>query len=114
MGVVTRTVPADLAQSSIHAGDLDFLASLAMRRGVTPAAERRRLDAVRSLLAAASEVNRSLAIFLKHALVHCQGSPGCSDLSADTRAVAEALGHLSAGFDRTSAEPGLQCEGHLS
>jgi hypothetical protein len=53
--------------------------------------ETRRVARLRSLLGAASEVNRSLSIFLEHALVHCHGTAGTSDLTADTVALDQAL-----------------------
>jgi len=96
---------------AMHASGLDLIATLAIRRGNTPAAERLRLEAVRELLAAASEVNRSLAVFLRHALVHCQGTPGCSDLEADRRVVAAALRQFSARCARSSMEERVQSEG---
>jgi hypothetical protein len=114
---VTRHIAADgpgrpneSDASAIHASDLALLAALAMRRGATPAAEGRRLERVRSLMAAASDVNRALSRFLKDALVHSQGTPGCSDLAEDTRAVASALESLSACCRHVAAENETRCD----
>ena len=76
--------------------DLKTVAELVTMRFPLRAPETRRVVRLRSLLAATSEVNRSLATFLEHALVHCHGSAGTSDLSADTAALDQALRNFSA------------------
>jgi hypothetical protein len=71
--------------------DLKTVAELITMRFPLRGPETRRVARLRSLLAATAEVNRSLSTFLEHALVHCHGSAGTSDLSADTIALDQAL-----------------------
>jgi hypothetical protein len=76
--------------------DLRTVAELVTMRFPLRAPETRRVARLRSLLAATAEVNRSLSTFLEHALVHCHGTAGTSDLSADTVALDQALRSFSA------------------
>jgi hypothetical protein len=46
---------------------------------------------MRTLLAVTAELNRTLTTYARHALVHCHGTAGTSDLSADTAALNRAL-----------------------
>ena len=75
--------------------DLKTVAELVTMRFPLRAPEMRRVARLRGLLAATAEVNRSLSTFLEHALVHCHGTAGSSDLSADTTALDQALRNFS-------------------
>jgi hypothetical protein len=80
---------------AVRAEDLKTVAELITMRFPLRAPETRRVARLRSLLAATAEVNRSLSTFLEHALVHCHGTAGTSDLSADTVALDQALRNFS-------------------
>jgi hypothetical protein len=80
----------------VRTEDLKTVAELVTMRFPLRAPETRRVVRLRSLLAATAEVNRSLSTFLEHALVHCHGTAGTSDLSADTAALDQALRSFSA------------------
>ena len=79
----------------IRPDDLKCVAEVAKLRIPSTPAESRRIVRVRALLIAAGQLNRALAAFTHDALVHCHGTPGTSDLDADTRALTEALGTFS-------------------
>jgi hypothetical protein len=79
----------------VNTEDLRTVAELVTMRFPLRAPETRRVVRLRSLLAATAEVNRSLSTFLEHALVHCHGTAGASDLSADTVALDQALRSFS-------------------
>ena len=81
---------------AVKTDDLKTVAELVTMRFPLRAPETRRVARLRSLLAATAEVNRSLSTFLEHALVHCHGTAGTSDLSADTAALDHALRTFSA------------------
>lgn len=76
--------------------DLQTVAELITMRFPLRAPETRRVARLRGLLAATTEVNRTLSTFLEHALVHCHGTAGTSDLTADTMALDQALRTFSA------------------
>jgi hypothetical protein len=80
----------------VKSEDLKTVAELVTMRFPLRAPETRRVVRLRSLLAATAEVNRSLSTFLEHALVHCHGTAGTSDLTADTVALDQALRSFSA------------------
>jgi hypothetical protein len=75
--------------------DLKTVAELVTMRFPLRVPESRRVARLRTLLAATSEFSRSLSTFLEHALVHCHGTAGTSDLSADTAALDQALRNFS-------------------
>ena len=81
---------------AVKTKDLQTVAELITMRFPLRAPETRRVARLRGLLAATTEVNRTLSTFLEHALVHCQGTAGTSDLSADTMALDQALRNFSA------------------
>lgn len=101
---------------SISPDDLKCVAELAKLRIPSRAEEGQRVSRVQTLLIAAAQLNRALADYTHHALVHCHGTPGTSDLSEDTRALSEALTlfsievrHVTAEYRsviETSGEPG--------
>jgi hypothetical protein len=76
---------------SIASADLDTVAELITMRFPLRAAEARRGARMRALMAVTADLNRALSTYAQHALVHCQGTAGTSDLSADTAALTEAL-----------------------
>jgi hypothetical protein len=80
----------------VNTEDLKTVAELVTMRFPLRGPETRRVARLRGLLAATAEVNRSLSTFLEHALVHCHGTAGTSDLSADTVALDHALRTFSA------------------
>jgi hypothetical protein len=87
----------DLRKSLVvNSEDLKTVAELVTMRFPLRAPETRRVARLRSLLTATAEVNRSLSTFLEHALVHCHGTAGTSDLSADAAALDHALRTFSA------------------
>ncbi len=75
----------------ITSEDLDTVAELITMRFPLRTPEAKRVARLRTLLAATAELNRILATYSQHALVHCQGTAGTSDLSADTAALDQAL-----------------------
>ena len=81
---------------AVKTDDLKTVAELITMRFPLRAPETRRVARLRTLLAATAEVNRSISTFLEHALVHCHGTAGSSDLSADTAALDQALRNFSA------------------
>jgi hypothetical protein len=46
---------------------------------------------MRALVRVTSELTRTLSMYSRHALVHCQGTAGATDLSDDTRRLTTAL-----------------------
>jgi len=53
--------------------------------------EGRRAARMRALVRVTSDLTRTLSTYSRHALVHCQGTAGASDLSEDTRRLTSAL-----------------------
>jgi hypothetical protein len=75
----------------ITSADLNTVAELITMRFPLRGPEAKRVARLRTLLTATSELNRTLATYSQHALVHCHGTAGTSDLSADTVALDHAL-----------------------
>jgi hypothetical protein len=88
----------------INTTGLHVAARLAMSRADTLATERRRVQAVRAFLESAAGLNQALSVFVRHALVHSQGSPGTSDLAADTNALVGALADFAEQLDRVATD----------
>ena len=61
---------------------------------------------MRSLVMLASELTRALHTYSRHALVHCQGTAGTSDLEADTDALVRALHQFSLEISTVADEYG--------
>jgi hypothetical protein len=93
-------IAPDHRGATLRAVDMELLTQLSMLRSPEPSAERRRVESARTLLDSASELNRALSLLIKHALVHCQGTPGCADLEADNRALAAAIAEYTREADR--------------
>lgn len=89
---------------SIRTSELYDAAHLTVSRGDNTSAERRRIASVQAWLASAADLNQTLSDFLRHSVVHSQGSPGTSDLFADTAALAEALATFAEQLDRVAVE----------
>ena len=89
---------------SIRTSELYDAAQLTVSRSDNTPAERRRIASVRAWLASAADLNQTLSDFVRHSLVHSQGSPGTSDLFADTAAFAEALATFAEQLDRVAVD----------
>ena len=71
--------------------DLDIVSQALMARFQLRKSEAKRIAHMTELLAIAAELFRALSTHTHLGLVHCQGSHGTSDLTADTRALFDAL-----------------------
>jgi hypothetical protein len=91
---------------SVSPTDLSTVSQLIRMRLPSSAAEARRVTRMRRLVLLASELTRTLHTYSRHALVHCQGTAGTSDLEADTEALARALGEFSAEVSAVVREYG--------
>jgi len=89
---------------SIRTSELYDAAQLTVSRGDSTPAERHRIASVQAWLASAADLNQTLSDFLHHSVVHSQGSPGTSDLFADTAALAEALATFAEQLDRVAVD----------
>jgi len=87
---------------SIRTSELYDAAQLTVSRGDNTPAESRRIASVQAWIASTADLNQTLSDFLRHSVVHSQGSPGTSDLFADTAALAEALATFAEQLDRIS------------
>lgn len=76
---------------SLTAAELNTVAELITMRFPLRGPESNRAARMRALLVITADLNRALSTYSQHALVHCQGTAGTSDLSADTAALTEAL-----------------------
>jgi len=72
--------------------DLHVVQHAILMRFASADAESLRAERMRALVRVASELTRALSTYSRHALVHCQGTAGASDLAEDTRWLTEALG----------------------
>lgn len=75
----------------IRPDDLKCAAEIAKLRLPSASAEGGRKARLRALLISAGQLNRALSAFTRDALVHGHGTPGTSDLDADTAELADAL-----------------------
>lgn len=71
------------ATLGVASADLEAATAAIQLRLVPRAREARRVEQTMELLNASAALNRSLAIYTQHALVHSQGSFGTADLAAD-------------------------------
>jgi hypothetical protein len=92
------------ANISISPAELDTVAELITMRFPLRAPEARRLARMRGLMTVTSDLNRTLSTYAQHALVHCHGTAGTSDLSADTAALTQALRSFCAEIRMIAAE----------
>ncbi|MEO7457333.1 MAG: hypothetical protein ABIY52_13805 [Gemmatimonadaceae bacterium] len=92
------------AAMSVTARDLTTISHLLKMRFASTTAEARRTARMRSLVSIAAELTIALRTYSRHALVHCQGTAGTSDLEADTESVIHALRAFSTEIARAANE----------
>lgn len=92
------------ANITIAPADLETIAELITMRFPLRLQEARRLARMRGLMTVTADLNRTLSIYAQHALVHCQGTAGTSDLSADTVALNRTLRAFCAEICTIAAE----------
>jgi hypothetical protein len=90
--------------AAIAHDDLRVLAELAMMRFPLRAAESHRLESMRAVLEAASELSRTLAAHTHCALVNFRGSHGAGDLVSETEAFSAALERYAQLVKETAGE----------
>lgn len=98
---MTQAPEPALLISSTH---LKTVAELITMRFPLRVAESKRVSRLRALLNSAAELNRTLAVYSQHALVHCHGTAGTSDLTADTSALDRALRNFGAEIEAVALE----------
>ncbi|HKG94551.1 MAG TPA: hypothetical protein VKA84_21740 [Gemmatimonadaceae bacterium] len=81
----------DAGDVGITLDDLETVSEAVMLRFPLRHAESHRIERMRELLDAASELNRALTQHTQHAVVHCRGSHGTGDLVADAGVLFDAL-----------------------
>lgn len=91
---------------SVSPSDLTTVTQLIRMRLPTTAAEAQRLAHMRRLVRLASELTCTVRTYSRHALVHCQGTAGISDLEADTDALVQALHAFSDEISTIAGEFG--------
>ena len=91
---------------SVTSTDLSTVSQLIRMRLPSSAAEARRVTRMRRLVLLAAELTRTLHTYSRHALVHCQGTAGTSDLEADTEALVRALSEFSSEISTVASEYG--------
>lgn len=94
----------DRAIVEIAEDDLQCVSEALMARFQLRAGEARRIQHMRALLDAQATLGRALVEHTRHGLVHCQGSRGNSDLTADTAALYAAIEAWSAQLHQMAAE----------
>ncbi len=92
---------SDLA-ASVRSADLGTVARLITMRFPSSSAEATRVARMRRLVSVAAELAHKLTTYSRHALVHCQGTPGNSDLCADTTALDRSLREFSSEIRRVA------------
>lgn len=85
------SIDTNSAEVSICRDDLLIVSAAMDLRYPLRAPESHRIERMRELLSAASELSRALAAHSQHSLVDCQGSHGMWDLAADAEALFDAL-----------------------
>jgi hypothetical protein len=92
------------ATASFAQQDLDAVSDVAMMRLPLRAAEWQRLQRMRALLDAATELTRQFGSYTQCMLVNCGGSHGVGDLSAETEAMFGALERYATVVREIAAE----------
>ncbi len=82
---------AQASTLSLTVGDLHDVERVITLRLSSGRQEGQRAARMRALVRVSSELTRTLSTYSRHALVHCQGTAGASDLSVDTRRLVAAL-----------------------
>jgi hypothetical protein len=83
--------PIKPRNATVRLDDLRALTELGLLRLPSADAEARRTAHMRTVVAAASELDRALASQIRCMLVNCQGSRGAGDLARETDALYAAL-----------------------
>ena len=83
--------PTKHRNATVRLDDLRALTELGLLRLPSPAAESRRTTHMRTVVAAASDLDRALASQIRCMLVNCQGSHGAGDLPRETEELHAAL-----------------------
>ena len=83
--------PTKSRNATVRLDDLRALTELGLLRLPSADAEARRTAHMRTVLAAATELDRALASQIRCMLVNCQGSRGTGDLVSETDAMFAAL-----------------------
>jgi hypothetical protein len=99
------TRSTDLAVS-VSATDLSTVSQLIRMRLASSTAEAERIGRMRHLALLASELTSTLRTYSRHALVHCQGTAGTTDLEADTEALVRDLREFSIAINAVVCEFG--------
>lgn len=86
----------------VTSADLDTVAKLITMRFPSSSAEATRVARMRRLVSVTAELTHKLTTYSRHALVHCQGTPGNSDLCADTTALDRSLREFSSEIRRVA------------
>ena len=87
--------PTKTRNATVRLDDLRALTELGLLRLPSADAEGRRTAHMRTVLAAASELERALSSQIRCMLVNCQGSRGTGDLVRETDALYAALLHYA-------------------
>jgi hypothetical protein len=102
------------AQAAIACDDLATLAEVAMLRFPLRAAESRRLERMRAVLAASTELGQAVSAYTHCALVNCQGSHGVGSVREQGVAFYAALERyavlvreLADDYRQYTGEPGV-------
>ncbi|MGZ8376666.1 MAG: hypothetical protein ACXWZS_07035 [Gemmatirosa sp.] len=97
-------LPSTAPSASLAREDLATLAQVAMLRFPLRAAESRRLERMRVLLAASAELGRALNAYTHCGLVNCQGSHGVGSLGTEGEAFYTAFVQYADLMRETAAE----------
>ncbi|MEP6991450.1 MAG: hypothetical protein ABJA80_11030 [bacterium] len=87
---------------AIEEDDLLVVAQAITMRCTLQTAEAMRAARLRALALVAAHLGRTLSTYARHALVNCQGTPGASDVDADTRLLAAALRDFCSEIENVS------------
>lgn len=95
---------------SLAISDLNDVERVITLRLANHRQEGRRAERMRALVRVTSELTRTLSTYSRHALVHCQGTAGTTDLSDDTRRLTTALEAFCAEIHAVATEYGAQLQ----
>lgn len=88
----------------VDAADLQAVERMIIMRFAASGEEAQRAARMRALVQVTLELTRALSTYSRHALVHCQGTAGASDLAADTERLAATLDAFCSEIRTVSAE----------
>ncbi len=86
---------------TISAPDLLAVERMITMRLPTASHEQERVEQTRRLVRVTAELTRTLSTYSRHALVHCQGSAGTTDLGEDTARLTPSIVRGTAGLRAT-------------